>query len=891
MGAGASAGMQVALNASTQEDLNKVIGAISQSERNKLWAALDPVTVSPKLMCKISGEKHVSISGADSSSTVDTLPAQPVLVRGHTNIDRKNELLLKLVVDGMRTQGWAGVDVSTITIKDSSGHGGSQTYKVSADGVVPAAVALHSRSEDVANDELSDPRMDAAATVLSEHGVVPRRLAYGGNWFIEKWEGSGKPDHSTPAKAKEIGELLAKIHKIPTEWFDNWRERLVERFAVQFPEAHAAGHGLNSIPHGSHIWWFTCRQAWLQDMDPEKRAQWFKEDFFAPETMVGKRLVTSHGDLHPENMIQMEDGIKGIDLEFTHVTHAAADLGYTMNCFENRELKRAFLESYLVASGFPAEASDVNALFLDASFHGLGYHWGPLAPWRFSENGPVTLAAYKTAIQSIRSEPSSFLQSDKNFFEYADDLPEVKLARAAAEVEQNDKRWSLLAPLPAAVPQDRPIAKLARHAYETLACEAVQFTCTCWLHLHPHQRYTQQGAILSAGSRGLQKGRENGNQVGSWQVGFNQQSFFGFSVDGNTQVPKDLPSDIDLLDSQWHHVAFVYNAAEKTQTFFVDGKARRTVSYLAARPLRIPALVAAGGSPSFHVPMATYKSRAPGDKLLLVKVSGHRDQKYNGSYIQQEDMTCGSLHCGMPFFKNKHGRYLKKYNAEVGGKPDWSFDDRRPDVTKDWCNGGWYEAQAGEDLAIGTYKWEGGELTISWGELEPDKVGDADAEDAAQPPTGSKNLPCFDSFFDFPSGQLMDVSLFSKCLSSDEVARIYATELAEEKPSPSQVPPVVVEKCPLEKTLTWKEHRDKAVELGGTLPTKLDLVLGQAAAGDVDAWVPVIREDGREGDWVQIGDMHPHPIYQSHLDAHGVPGWGANNNPAHWRPEYFFVKR
>jgi hypothetical protein len=380
--------------------------------------------------------------------------------------------------------------------------------------------------------------------------------------------------------------------------------------------------------------------------------------------------------------------------------------------------------------------------------------------------------------------------------------------------------------------------------------------------------------------------------MGNWHVGFCERSFFQFWLNGNTQVPADAPSDIDLLDSQWHHIAFVYNAAEKIHTFYVDGAVRRRASYLAARPVRIPGVVAAGGSPSLRVPMASYKNSATSDKLLLIKVSGHPDEKYNGTYVQQEDVTCGSLHCGMPFFKNKHGRYLKKYNAEVGGKPDWSLDDRRPDVTQDWCKGGWYEAEVDEDLTIGTYKWDKGDLTISWAELEPDKVGDADAEDAAQPPLGwDKGQLCFDSSFDFPSGQLMDVSLFSKCLNDDAVAQMYANELVKVRPEPIQASSVVVDKVGLQTTLTWKEHRDRAAELGGALPTKHDLVLGQVAAGDVDAWVPVSREDGREGDWVQIGDMHPHPIYQSHLDAHGLPGWGANNKPDHWRPKYFFVKR
>merc|ERR1719335_548398 len=102
-----------------------------------------------------------------------------------------------------------------------------------------------------------------------------------------------------------------------------------------------------------------------------------------------------------------------------------------MICFKNRELKRLFLESYLVSSGFPAEASDVDALFLDASFHSLGYHWGPMAPRRFSDDGDLTVAAYKVAIESIRNNTAPFLETGEPFLKYTGNLPEVKMVRAA----------------------------------------------------------------------------------------------------------------------------------------------------------------------------------------------------------------------------------------------------------------------------------------------------------------------------------------------------------------------------------------------------------------------------------------------------------------------------
>lgn len=147
----------------------------------------------------------------------------------------------------------------------------------------------------------------------------------------------------------------------------------------------------------------------------------------------------------------------------------------------------------------------------------------------------------------------------------------------------------------------------------------------------------------------------------------------------------------------------------------------------------------------------------------------------------------------------------------------------------------------------------------------------------------------------------MNVVLWNRCLAADEVAQVFASASLEAKPEPYPAPdPPEVEKVCLTTTLTWMEHRDKAAEMydgKGSLPTRADLILssefgcGKFSAGATDAWVPVCRDDGQEGDWVQMSDGHPHAIYlSSHLDAFGIPGWGNDNNAQHWRPPYFFVK-
>ena len=40
--------------------------------------------------------------------------------------------------------------------------------------------------------------------------------------------------------------LLAKIHKLPTDWFDEWRQKLCQTFPV-----------LREASNGHHVWWLT----------------------------------------------------------------------------------------------------------------------------------------------------------------------------------------------------------------------------------------------------------------------------------------------------------------------------------------------------------------------------------------------------------------------------------------------------------------------------------------------------------------------------------------------------------------------------------------------------------------------------------------------------------
>ena len=88
-----------------------------------------------------------------------------------------------------------------------------------------------------------------------------------------------------------------------------------------------------------------------------------------------------------------------------------------------------------------------------------------------------------------------------------------------------------------------------------------------------------------------------------------------------------------------------------------------------------------------------------GEKIL---VSKHSIPEYNGIYTIQDNQINGR-----PWFKNNSGCILYFYNANSGGGPSWSLDDRSQDGTNDWFRGGWIEPPNSGGPPLGTRRWEG----------------------------------------------------------------------------------------------------------------------------------------------------------------------------------------
>ena len=159
--------------------------------------------------------KEEEVRRKEAEPPVGSDVAPPRLVRGKTGLMKKRnheyDAIAALVAEALPS--WAGIDAEEIEVSEVSGHGGSKTFKVAAPpdgGFEPPVVALHSRSEAVTSEDVSEKRLEAASAALTAVGATPRRLAQGGDWYIVAWAGKalGGPFSSCDAKPDELGKLM-----------------------------------------------------------------------------------------------------------------------------------------------------------------------------------------------------------------------------------------------------------------------------------------------------------------------------------------------------------------------------------------------------------------------------------------------------------------------------------------------------------------------------------------------------------------------------------------------------------------------------------------------------------------------------------------------------------
>lgn len=196
------------------------------------------------------------------------------------------------------------------------------------------------------------------------HARACQRRWYNPDQPIE-WEGDA-PD-AVLTSCEELAGLLARIHNVPTDWFDEVRDALRSRCPA-----------LREAAVGSHVWYYTARRSLFEELTDEGKLQWSVEDGFAPVSAAGARVVSCHGDFHCRNILKLPDGqLRAVVTEFACVAHAIQDVSWALSLWlREPEAKRRFGRAYLAASGLPSEPDDVHAFLVDCEIGRLGVH-GP----------------------------------------------------------------------------------------------------------------------------------------------------------------------------------------------------------------------------------------------------------------------------------------------------------------------------------------------------------------------------------------------------------------------------------------------------------------------------------------------------------------------------------
>eukprot|EP00756_Hemistasia_phaeocysticola_P018829 Hpha_TRINITY_DN15620_c2_g2::TRINITY_DN15620_c2_g2_i1::g.100692::m.100692 len=292
---------------------------------------------------------------------------------------------------------WKDVDPGRIEIKEVSGLSGNKTFKVSMSeasaDIVPAAIAFHERSE--IGKPLLEERTHAAGRVFSKVGIGPRNIAESeGKWCIDEWAGEALCGKfmgpgceseamgvaaiekmmiwSHPGEFREcVGQLLGRIHRMPTDWADPFVARYPFFLHAKFPTNGSLGtkalHSQSLEGEASLM-----LERWGQAID-----------ILNASHALARRVVTVHSDFHGANILLMhsqgadaesaEPRVCAIDLELTNVGPAEFDLGYAFivnkSLLSNAANKRAFVKGYVeaVTAGSSERGSpqDVENLLVD----------------------------------------------------------------------------------------------------------------------------------------------------------------------------------------------------------------------------------------------------------------------------------------------------------------------------------------------------------------------------------------------------------------------------------------------------------------------------------------------------------------------------------------------
>jgi len=373
-----------------------------ESQGSSGYCSKRRIIIGTMTMCHVFGDCSKGIEKANQKTwaLLSAAVLRPVWsIRCHAGAHRASASVLTAHALE-QCPGWQHVDPFDLSVKHNHGYGGSETFRVSAPrqtGALPLEVAVHVVPT---HKTFTMERIEAASALFAANGLAPQRLAQGDSWYIEPWEGCGHPSLNNAEFFRDLGALLAKIHALPTPWFDVHRTQLCNQTSA-----------LQEVPLGSHAWCF-CGHSQLDELEADVLNAFLDPALVVPAHPVASRIVTSHGDLHPQNMLNAGGRAMCIDFEYACVTYAVFDLalGVALAGFSgDMNNRQVLMHSYLETIGDYFGPEDVEALVFEAEMARACYLHGVLQPSRLTYSPHTALgviSAMKCFVSRARASQS-----------------------------------------------------------------------------------------------------------------------------------------------------------------------------------------------------------------------------------------------------------------------------------------------------------------------------------------------------------------------------------------------------------------------------------------------------------------------------------------------------
>jgi hypothetical protein len=280
-------------------------------------------------------------------------------------------------IQEVEVKDWVGVDPTAVTVSFLAKGSFSSVFKAEAPGCETLAVRLGSDKlvewgGGIGSMESAVRKALSLRQACEDHGLTVHNFGHATDfsWSVDACGGSDlKAAPMDLAIATQMGQLLARLHAVPTDWYEPFRQQVCSsqpRFSAVPPDSPlwaraSANMGLSG---GDGIIPQLCE---LEGAGFET----FVRSIPAPRTAEARRVVTLHNDFQPGNVIWSHDRARLFVVDFANasVSCAAVDLwegcrtvGLVLGAALKEIGQRAFIAGYL---GPSVTSEHVDEVLLD----------------------------------------------------------------------------------------------------------------------------------------------------------------------------------------------------------------------------------------------------------------------------------------------------------------------------------------------------------------------------------------------------------------------------------------------------------------------------------------------------------------------------------------------